>query len=160
MATAPVQNDREGVRGSERGAVAQADDPGRKRGDMLPEYDRWSPEPLEEAVVDHGLSSSAQLFCWLEHGDESPRPAAGICRQHGTRTQQAGDVHVVSTGVHDRDVHAAVCDGASHACVWQPSLLLDRQGIHVRTQQNARAIPVAKQTDDTGLADASGHIEA
>ena len=62
--------------------------------------------------------------------------------------------------MHDRNVHAAVCEGASHACVGQPSLLLDRQGIHVRTQQNARAVPVAEQTDDTGPADARGHSEA
>src|SRR3954447_3051122 len=160
MTAAPVKNDRERVRGSECGAVTQADDACREWRDMLPEYDCWSAEPLEEAVVNHGLSSSAQFFCWLEHGEETPRPAAGICRQDGTRPQQAGDVHVVSARMHDRNVHAAVCDGASHTCVWQPGLLLDRQGIHVRTQQNERAIAVAKQTDDTGPADAGGHIEA
>ena len=78
MAAAPVQNDRERVRGSECGAVAQADDPCRERGDMLPEHDCWSVEPLEEAVVNHGLSASAQLFCWLKHRDERPRPTAGV----------------------------------------------------------------------------------
>jgi len=62
--------------------------------------------------------------------------------------------------MHDRNVHAAVGDGASRTCVRQPSLLLDRQGIHVRTQQYMRALPVAEQTDDAGPADAGGHLES
>src|SRR4051794_13881689 len=126
MAAAPVRDDREGVRRGECGAVAQADDPRREWRDMLPEYDGRSAEPLEEAVVDHGLSSSPQLLCWLKHGHESARPAAGVFRQGGAGTEQAGDVYVMSTGMHDRPLRAAVRDGASHARVRQPGLLLDR----------------------------------
>src|SRR4051794_29703591 len=85
----------------EGGAVTQADDPCRERTDMLPEYDGRPVEPLEEAVVDHGLCSGAQLLCRLEDGDERPGPRAGVRRQNGTRAQQAGDVHVVPARMHE-----------------------------------------------------------
>src|SRR5688500_13149334 len=100
MAAAPMQDDRKSVRSSECRPVAQPDDPRREWRDMLPEYDRWSAEPLEEAVVDHGLSSGAQLFSWLEDSKERPGPAVRIRRQGGARTQQAGDVDVVTARMH------------------------------------------------------------
>src|SRR3954453_13509183 len=160
MAAASVQNDREGVRRCECGAVAQADDPRREWRDMLPEYDGGSAEALEEAVVNHGSSSSPQLLCWLEHGHESARPAAGICRQGRAGTEQAGDVYVMSAGMHDRHLPAAVRHGTSHARVRQPGLLLDREGVHVRAQQNDRAVSVAEQTDHTGSTDTGDHLES
>src|SRR3954453_6609025 len=129
MAAAPVQDDRERVRRGECGAVAQADDPRREWRDMLPEYDGRSAEPLEEAVIDHGLSSSTQLLCRLEHGHESARPAAGICRQGGAGTEQAGDVYVMSGVMHHRPPPAAARDGTSHARVRQPGFPLDREGV-------------------------------
>ena len=42
----------------------------------------------------------------------------------------------------------------------RPVCFLDRQRVHVGAQHHGRAVAVAQQADDAGLADARRHLEA
>jgi hypothetical protein len=74
--------------------------------------------------------------------------------------EQRGDVHVVPAGVHHRDVVAVAVGGPGGAGVVQAGGLLDRQGVHVGTQQDACAGPVAQHADHPRAADAVMHLVA
>ena len=45
-------------------------------------------------------------------------------------------------------------------CVREPRFLLDRQRIHVGAHHDRRAVAVLQARNDTGTADALGHVEA
>src|SRR3954447_9184397 len=107
MAAAPVQHDRESVRSSEGGAVAQADDPCRERADMLPEYDCWPVEPVEQAVLNHGPSPSAQLSAGWNTATSVPDQLPGSA----DKTAQAPSKQVT-------------CTSCPHACITGTSMPL------------------------------------
>ena len=124
-------------------------------------------DELGEPVLDHAPGAVGGLLRGLEQGDQRAGPLLlGPCHQSGG-AEQAGDVHVVSAGVHHRV--------AVRRTVWvlaygRPVALADRQRVHVGAQQHGRAVAVAQRSPTTpvppmpsctstaGVAQPRGHV--
>ena len=119
-----------------------------------------TPEPVEQAVVDHRLGAPADLFRGLEDEQQGAAPAARVRGQLGGRAEQAGDVRVVTAGVHDRHVLAVRALAAVGRRVVEAGPLEHRQRVHVGPQQHGRAVAVGQQADDAGAADARRRLVA
>lgn len=115
---------------------------------MLAERDIGARDEPVEAVVDHPLRSVSDFLGRLEQGDHSAAPLFGRHGQKLSGAEQAGDVHVMTTGVHDRS--PARGDGTG---IRQVGRFADRQGVHVGTEQDRRPVPVGQHADHPGSAD-------
>jgi hypothetical protein len=112
---------------------------------MLAQNDIRARHSIKQPVGDHPLGASSGLFSRLEHRDEGPGPVRTRCCQFAGRAEQARDVHVVAASVH----HAV-----NLARVFKPGRLLDRQGVHVRSEQHGRPVAVAEHPSHPGRGDA------
>ena len=127
---------------------------------MLAEHHVGNPEPVEQAVVDHRLGALADLFRGLEDEQQGAAPAARVRRQLGRRAEQAGDVRVVTAGVHHRHVLAVGALAAVGRRVVEAGPLEHRERVHVGPEQHGRAVAVGQQADDAGAADARRRLVA
>ena len=78
--------------------------------------------------LDHHGGAAEALLARLEHEDHASWQVLPVCSEDPGRTDQAGGVQVVPTGV-----HAPIGGGELQA-----GLLGHRQGIHVSAQQYRR----------------------
>ena len=74
MRAAAEHRDTEAVGAGEGGAGSHGQETGGEGSDVLSQDHLWPREPLEEAVVDHGLSARAQLLRGLEDDHQRSRP--------------------------------------------------------------------------------------
>ena len=157
-----VQDHLHGVAGGHDRPAGVTDHPGRQRTDMLTEHDARHREPPEQAVIHHVLGAAAQFLGRLEHYEQSPGPGAGGAGEQGRCTQQAGGVHVMPAGVHDRDLFPvlAASAGRAHVRAGRAQSFLDRQGVEVSAQHHHWAVAVAQQPDYPRAADLLGDLEA
>jgi hypothetical protein len=128
----------------------------RKRGDMLAEDDAGPAEPVDQAVVDHGLGTRPDLLGGLKHHHQRSGPGLAVLCQRLARSDQAGHVHVVPAGVHHWDLVTVGVHAMGAAGVGQPGLLGYRQAVHVGSEQGGRALAIAQGPDDPGSAYAGG----
>ena len=89
------------------------------------------PKRLKQAVIDHCLGAGAELLSGLEHDHQTAGIVLAVDGQLFRGTQQAGYVNVMSARVHDRNIGAEPISGPATARIFQPSLLQERQGVHL-----------------------------
>lgn len=102
----------------------------------------------------------AEFLRGLEEGDEGAAPGVLVVGEDLRGAEQAGDVDVVSTRVHDRHVLAVLTGGGDRRGVRQASGLPHRQRVHVSTQEDAGPVTVRQDADDARAADLAGDVEA
>ena len=127
---------------------------------MLGEHDVGLGKPFEQPVIDHVLRAAGELLSGLEDRQHGAGPLTnGLCEQ-GCGAEQAGRMHIVTAGVHDRDLAPVAVGGAGRAGVGQSGLLLDGKGVEIGTQQHHPTLPVAQYTDHARTADPLGHLQS
>jgi hypothetical protein len=114
---------------------------------VLTENDVRPRHLLVQAVINHGPGSGHRLLGRLEQHHQRALPLGAGGGQLTRRAQQASDVHVMTTRMHD---------AIGAARIGQAGLLGHRQGVHVRTQQHRGPIgPIlAQHTHDSGTTEA------
>jgi hypothetical protein len=122
--------------------------------DVLAQHDSRPGKPVEQTIVNHGLSTFRGLFARLEDCHHRPMPLLSCLRQQRGRADKPGHVHVMATHVPDRHRVPPRIFRLDLACIGQTRGLLDRQRIHVGAQHDGRPIAIAEQANDTGFADA------
>ena len=160
VTAAAVEDDPHGVGRGVRRPGVQADDPARQGRHVLAQDHVGRGEARVQAVVHHRLGAGAQLLGRLEDRKDGPRPRVALRRQPLAGGQEARDVHVVTTGVHDGDVLTVGIRAALRARVGEPGHLLHGQGVHVGAEQHHGAVAVAQQAHHPGAADPGRHVES
>src|SRR5690606_19007369 len=162
--TLAVHDDLEVLRARHRRPGPQVHAAGALGADVLPDDDVRPRQPVDETVLDHRDRAVAGLLGGLEERDEGARPGVPGPREQRGGAEQPGHVEVVAAGVHRRPLHAVAVEPDVGRGVGQPRRLGDRQPVHVRPEHHHRAglavAVVAQHPDDTGAADALGHLEA
>src|SRR5690606_2758421 len=120
------------------GPGIHADDARRQAWPVMQGVHRVAMKSLEEAVVEHGLSTAQPLFGRLENQDDPPIEVAGL-GQVARSAQENGCVAVVTAGVHDPWAARTIRLYAR---------LVDRQGIHVGAQTHRKATVVLFAVQD------------
>ena len=106
---------------------------------------------LQHAIGDHGTCPLGDLLGWLEHELDPTSQLVLPPGQQGRHAQPDGGVAIVTAGMH----LARVLRGKG-----QTSLLVNRQRVHVKTQQDGRAGMRALQDGHyTGLANSAAHLK-
>ena len=98
---------------------------------MLGQATSTAERRVGRAVVEHAAGAVAGLLGRLEQRDHRAAPLFGRSGEQPGRAEQAGDVHVVSAGVHDRHLGAVRVGRDAVLAYGRPVCLLDRQGVHV-----------------------------
>jgi hypothetical protein len=83
------------------------------------------------------------LLSGLKGEQQRPMPFIACRGQFRRRAEQAGDVHVVTAGVHYRNVRAARVRAAYAARVHQAGLLKHQEPVHIGAQEHRRPVPCA-----------------
>jgi hypothetical protein len=104
---------------------------------------------VEEAGVDHGLSSAARLFSRLENRDDGSVPVCAVVHEPFQGSAETGDVNVMPAGMHDRYVPALLVDAPGGAGVVQACCLFYGQSVHVRAQQDGPTRTIVEDADHT-----------
>ena len=104
------------------------------------------------------LGAPACLLGRLEHQHQRPLPGISRVGQESGRAHQPRHVHVVAACVHDGNGLAGAIGRRLCAGIRQASLFSNRQRVHVGTEHDRRPVTIAQQPDDSGLADAVGHL--
>jgi len=108
---------------------------------MLPQHDVGLAEPIEQAIVDHGPGALSELLSRLEDQDQRALPCVGVLGESSGGSQQAGDVHIVAAGVHNRHIVAVAIGSTRCAGIRQSGLFFHRQSVHIGTQQRVAPPP-------------------
>ena len=157
---AAVERDLEAVGCGHDGALFGADVPGAVGHDVLAEDDVRDGDFGVQAVVDHGLGAGAALFVGLEEDNEGAGPGELDADELLGGGEEAGDVHVMATGVHDGFYNAVRVAHGHFARVGEAGLFFYRQRVHVCAQENGFAFAIAEDAGEAVSADVVVDFEA
>jgi hypothetical protein len=113
-------------------------------------------EAGEEAVVEHGLGAADDFLGGLADENEGAGPLVFEGGHGAGDADDAGDVDVVSAGVHDGDGFALWVGGGGGGGVGGVGLFLDGQGVEVGADEEGFAGAVFQDGDDAVDADFFG----
>src|SRR5579864_1527891 len=133
--------------------------PRRQAHDVLPEHAIGLGKTFEEPIVNHGLSALCSLLPWLKDWHQRSMPAIAAFGKKRGRSNQAGHVHVVPTGV--RHWHGLAIRAFCRNCtrIGETSSFLDGQRIHVSAQHYGWTFSIAQYTDNARFADCCGDLK-
>ena len=126
---------------------------------MLGEGDVRTGRQLRQPGVHHGLRTGALLLGRLEQGDEGARPLIAVVGHPLCRRDQGRHVHVMPAAVHHVHLLATRPRGRLGAGVVQPGLLLQGQGVHIRSGQDHRSLTLGEDPHHAGGPHVLVHLE-
>ncbi len=116
---------------------------------------------LPNLVIAHCAGAQYTLLGRLDDQHQGSGPFVLVRRHVPRRTNQARNVHIVPTGMHDE--HFISCDRVCLLCtrrVFEPGFFFYRQTVHVSSHHDQRPVTVLKHRDHAGATHAFGHVEA
>ncbi len=118
-------------------------------------------ETTPDIIVAHCLRTQHPLFGGLDDKHQRALPLVLLRCHQACGTNQAGDMHIMTTSVHRVD-HVA---GnrillLRTRCIRQAGFFFDRQTVHVRPHHDQRSFTIFHDCDDTGPTDAFSNLEA
>ena len=115
-------------------------------------------KPRIEPVIEHCSGTVYRLFSRLTDQDDRPRPLIVMSRQPSGRTNEAGHVHVVTTGVHYTDIAAGTVACLDFAGIRETGFFHDRQRVHISADQHDWTFAIFQDPDHSELAHARRHF--
>lgn len=117
-------------------------------------------KPRIEPILEHSSSTVYRLFGRLTDQDNRSRPSIAMIRQPSGGTNEAGHVHVVTTGVHYTDIAAGTVACLDFAGIRETGFFHDRQRVHISADQHDWTFAIFQDPDHSELAHARRHFRA
>jgi hypothetical protein len=116
---------------------------------------------LPNLVIAHRAGAQHTLLGGLDQQHQCPGPFVFVRRHVPRRTNQARNVHIVPTGVHDeyfvaRDRIYLLCA----RLVLEPGLFFYRKPVHIGSHHDQRTVTILEHCDNTSATHALGYVEA